>query len=255
MPLKVRFKILAAVIAGLALVWLLGAFVSGWLALVVGILGLLYAEMINPRWNFFGPAILDVKSQSSLKSPAVAITFDDGPSPWTLSILDTLKKENVRATFFLLGINIERYPEIARQIENDGHTIGTHGYSHTKYHLKSLSFIRSDLNRADEVFKKIGLRAPKLVRFPHGVKNVFAVKEVQSRGLKLCSWGRGVWDSKNPGVTLIVERALKLNTGEILLLHDGAGAAQNVDRQQTAESLGLIIQGLRAKGFHFVSLA
>lgn len=251
MPLSVKIKIAAAVLAALVVALILFElhFVLG---LIFVILALLYTEMINPRWNFFGPAILDVK-KTALN--AVAITFDDGPSEWTRDILRTLKEENVKATFFLLGANIDRHPEIAQQIVRDGHVIGCHGYSHAKYHLKSLDFIRDDLDQAFDAFQRAGLPKPTLIRFPHGVKNIFAVKEALRRNLKICSWGLGVWDSKMPGEDIIAERAKALKDGEILLLHDAYGAAAHPDRSQTAAALPKIIRHYKERGLGFVTLS
>jgi len=167
----------------------------------------------------------------------------------------TLKNENIKATFFILGANIDRHPEIARQIVNEGHTIGCHGYSHTKYHLKGLKFIREDLDQAFDAFSRAGLPAPSLIRFPHGVKNIFAVKEAMRRNLKICSWGLGVWDSKMPGEDVIAERAKALKPGEILLLHDGKGADLQPDRSQTAAALPKIIRDYKNRGYGFVTLS
>jgi len=250
MPLKVKFKIALAVLLALWLALFLFE-IHFFLGLIFSVVAVLYAEMINPRWNFFGRAVLDVKDQGA---QSVAITFDDGPSSWTLPILDILKKENVKATFFLLGKNVERHPEIAKRIVEEGHTVGYHGYSHTKFHRKGLEFIRDDLDRCVEAFQAANLKPQTLIRFPHGVKNIFAVKEIQRRGWTLCSWGKGVWDSKRPGVDIIVERAKDLKSGDILLLHDGDGVKENPDRSQTAEALGPIIQELKSRGFLFVTL-
>jgi peptidoglycan/xylan/chitin deacetylase (PgdA/CDA1 family) len=250
MPPHIRRKL--GIIIFLSILSISGIFYfSFWWGALTLVLALLYVEMIYPKWNFFGPAILKV----SATAPTVAITFDDGPSEWTLPILDSLKNENIKATFFLLGINVDRHPEIARRIEAEGHAIGYHGYSHTKFHFKSLKFIQADLDRCVLAFEKAGLSPKKLIRFPHGFKNIFAVCEIKLRGWTLCGWGRGVWDSKRPGVDLIVSRSLQLKGGEILLLHDGDGAKEKPDRSQTAEAILRIIQGLKNKGFQFTTLS
>lgn len=254
MPLNVRIKVALSIFLGIALLAALFNF-QMWAGVVGLVIGISYLEMIYPKWNFYVPAILNVKNRAAgHQKKAVAITFDDGPSEWTLKILETLKKENIKATFFLLGKNVERHPEIARRVEGEGHTIGYHGYSHTKFHFKSAVFIKDDLNLCVAAFERAGLRPKNLVRFPHGVKNIFSVREIKRRGWTLCGWGRGVWDSKKPGVDLIVKRSSKLHSGEILLLHDGDGAKENPDRSQTAEALPKIIQGLKSKGFEFVTL-
>jgi peptidoglycan/xylan/chitin deacetylase (PgdA/CDA1 family) len=251
MPLKVRLKIVLWVLASVALLIALAVWLSPFLALCLALVGILYGDMINPAWNFFGKALTHVKACGPR---AIALTFDDGPSPWTLPILDTLRAQQVKATFFLLGKNIERHPEIARRIVAEGHAVGMHAYSHTKLHWKGLNFIRQDLDACEAAFRAAGMAVPTLIRFPHGVKNLFAVKEIQRRGLKLCGWGLGIWDSKKPGVDVLVERAKKLKAGEILLLHDGDGAKENPDRSQTASALGPIIEAYRQQGYTFVTL-
>lgn len=250
MPRKVQFKVSLYLMLGLSLLLFLWA--SSWVAGLGGtLLGLFYVEMIYPKWNFFGPALLNVKS---LGKDRVAITFDDGPSEWTPQILDTLKREGVRATFFLLGKNIERFPEVARRIQSEGHSLGLHGYSHTKLHLKGRRFIVKEVDLCLKAFSEAQLRHQNLFRFPHGFKNFLGVSELKRRGLRLCGWGRGVWDSKRPGVDLIVHRSLQLRGGEILLLHDGDGAKSPCHRAQTAEAVSRIIQGLKTKGYSFVTL-
>ncbi len=250
MPLKVRLKVTFIVFAlcGLdLLLWVL-AWPLGLLFMLAALLG---AEMIYPKWNFFGKALLNVKKAGPR---AIALTFDDGPSEWTSKILDTLNTEKIKATFFLLGSNLLRHPEIARRIKNEGHGVGLHAFSHTKMHLKNPEFIKKELDQTEAAFKSLGIEHDNLFRFPHGFKNFFGVRELKRRGWILCGWGRGVWDSKRPGVSVIVERSLQLKAGEILLLHDGDGAKLNPDRAQTAEALSQIIRGLKDKGYQFVSL-
>lgn len=247
MPFPVRLKIIFYFFTFFIAIFFL--FKIHWgLGALLGILGILYLEMMWPKLNFFGKAITHVRNKDL---DAVALTFDDGPSLWTQLILDILKKENVKATFFLLGKNVERYPDIARRIEAEGHVIGYHGYLHEKYHWKGPGFIREDLEACVKAFKDAGVKAAPLVRFPHGFKNIFAVQEIKKRGWTLCAWGRGVWDSKKPGVEKIVERSLKLKAGTILLLHDGDGIRREPDRSETVEALSPIIQGLKAKGYYF----
>jgi peptidoglycan/xylan/chitin deacetylase (PgdA/CDA1 family) len=250
MPLNVRIKITIIALLVLAALTCLISF-SPWLALIAAIAGIFYLEMIYPKLNFFSSAILDVRDQGG---NAVAVTFDDGPSEWTSRILDTLRDQNVKATFFFLGKNLERYPEIAKRAQAEGHTIGIHGYSHTKFHFKGPEFIHDELDRCFKSFQSVGIKSAPLIRFPHGFKNFFAVRDARRRGLTICGWGKGVWDSKSPGVDVIIKRSLQLKAGEILLLHDGDGAKENPNRAQTAEALPEIIRGLKSKGFQFVSL-
>ena len=188
MPLKVRIKIIVVILLA-ALVGLALGFFSPWWGISFLILAILYAEMIYPKWNFFGQAILNVKDKGPHK---VALTFDDGPSPWTEDILDELKRRGVKASFFVLGKNVERYPEIAQRIKNEGHHLGVHAYSHQKLHWKGPEFIREELDKSETAFQRFGIAHDPLIRFPHGFKNIFCVLEAKRRGLQVCGWGRGV---------------------------------------------------------------
>ena len=82
---------------------------------------------------------------------AVALTFDDGPSPDTENLLDVLNDENVRATFFLIGKNVEQYPETVRRIVRENHEIGNHSFSHPIYLFKTARRTRDELERTQRV--------------------------------------------------------------------------------------------------------
>ena len=92
----------------------------------------------------FGPVLTHLPKGEN----AVSITFDDGPNPRaTPAILDVLRRERVRATFFVLGRHAERWPEIVRRMAIDGHQLGNHGYFHRKLHRRTAAYIRDDLTR------------------------------------------------------------------------------------------------------------
>lgn len=234
MPLKIKFQILLAVLIGVACLFLLWSWHwTAGLAFLIAVA--LYVEMIFPPLNFFSHAV------TKAKPGTLALTFDDGPSEWTPKILDALKDSGVKATFFLLGRHVDQFPEVAKRIADEGHSIGVHGYSHTKLHLQGPRFIRQDLEACIRSFERAGIKHDGLIRFPHGFKNFWAVGIARDLGLTVCSWTRGVWDSKNPGVDHIVSNAKDLKSGDILLLHDGDGNG-NRPREQTALSVPLILK-------------
>ena len=186
----------------------------------------------------------------------IALTFDDGPSPVaTPRILDTLRAEGVRATFFLLGPHAERWPEIARRVADDGHTVGNHGYYHRKLHLKGPSYVRADLTLGtDAIVRATGSR-PGYFRAPHGFRSPWVSAIARDLGQRTIGWTLGVWDSDRPGADVIARRAVDATRpGTILLLHDGDGYDPAGDRTQTADALPRIIQELRDRGYEFVGL-
>ncbi|PIR22859.1 MAG: hypothetical protein COV44_05920 [Deltaproteobacteria bacterium CG11_big_fil_rev_8_21_14_0_20_45_16] len=250
MPRTVKLKILAITLLSVGILIVLYG-IHLWLGLLGSIFGLYYLYTILPSWNLFAKSITNVRSLGPNK---VAVTFDDGPSLWTAKILDVLKTEDIKASFFVLGKNIERYPEITRRILSEGHCLGHHAYRHQKLRWRWLSQIRKEYDELTKVMASLQLKPDPLIRFPHGFKNPFCEWEARRRGWTICAWGRGVWDSRRPGVDVIVERSLKLKPGEILLLHDGDGDKENPDREQTYLALEKIIKGLKARGLEFVSL-
>jgi peptidoglycan/xylan/chitin deacetylase (PgdA/CDA1 family) len=188
--------------------------------------------------------------------PVVSLTFDDGPNPRaTPRILDVLRRERVRATFFVLGRHAERWPEIVRRAALEGHQLGNHGYFHRKLHRRTPAYVRDDLTRGTEqIVRASGVR-PRHFRAPHGFRSPWVTPIASSLGQRTVGWSLGVWDSARPGADAIAYRALEgMQAGSILLLHDGDGYDPDGDRLQTAEALPAIIEGLRGRGFRFTTL-
>jgi peptidoglycan/xylan/chitin deacetylase (PgdA/CDA1 family) len=188
--------------------------------------------------------------------PVVSLTFDDGPNARaTPRILDVLRRERVRATFFVLGRHAERWPELVRRAALEGHQLGNHGYFHRKLHRRTPAYVRDDLTRGTEqIVRASGVR-PRHFRAPHGFRSPWVTPIASSLGQRTVGWSLGVWDSARPGADVIAERALEgMQAGSILLLHDGDGYDPDGDRLQTAEALPAIIEGLRGRGFRFTTL-
>ncbi len=189
--------------------------------------------------------------------PVVCITFDDGPNPdATRAILDVLAREQVSATFFVLGRHAERWPDLVRRAADDGHQLGNHGYWHRKLHRRGPGYVRDDLTRGTEaIVEASGGVRPRHFRAPHGFRSPWVTPIARSLGQRTVGWSLGVWDSTRPGAGEIARRAVDgMRRGSILLLHDGDGYDASGDRMQTAEALPLIIHGLRARGFRFTTL-
>jgi peptidoglycan-N-acetylglucosamine deacetylase len=188
---------------------------------------------------------------------AVSITFDDGPNPRaTPLILDVLRRERVRATFFVLGRHADLWPDLVRRMAAEGHQLGNHGYWHRKLHRRGPGYVRADLTRGTEsICAASGLTAVRHFRAPHGFRSPWVTPIARSLGQRTVGWSLGVWDSARPGAAEIVRRAADgLRGGSILLLHDGDGYDAEGDRLQTAEALPSIVENLRARGLRFATL-
>lgn len=189
-------------------------------------------------------------------SDAVALTFDDGPNPdATPRVLDVLRREQVPATFFLLGRHVDRWPAIAARVAAEGHVIGNHGYHHRKLHRRGPGYVRLDIALgADSIERATGV-SPRLFRAPHGFRNPWVSGIAAELGQRTVGWTLGVHDSDRPGADVIARRVISgLRGGGILLLHDGDGYNSAGDRSQTAEALPAIIRGLKGAGLRFVAL-
>jgi peptidoglycan/xylan/chitin deacetylase (PgdA/CDA1 family) len=200
----------------------------------------------------FGPTLGKIPSDRKV----VALTFDDGPNPdATPLILDTLREKGVRATFFVLGSHVQRWPDLVQRIAHEGHQLGNHGYFHRKLHFKSPFYVSRDIRLGIRAIKRAGAPAPQLFRAPHGFRSPWTTPIASSYGERTVGWSLGVWDSDRPGADEIVRRTLDgVEPGSIILLHDGDGYNPDGDRMQTAAALPIIIDRLKEQGYEFVTL-
>lgn len=214
--------------------------------LISGVLTFQYSR----SWQnaFFLNPIYKIKGNEKV----VALTFDDGPSPTrTPALLDLLNKHSVKATFFLIGQNIEKYPEIAQAVYNQGHLIGNHSYSHPRLIFKSSSFVREQINKTEQLIKSLGQTEVTYFRPPYTSKYIILPLVLNSLNKELVT---GTYDPPSqyisPYNAINVANEVIVNTekGSIVYLHDG----KEDDQQQFIESVELIILGLKENGYKFV---
>lgn len=187
--------------------------------------------------------------------PAVALTFDDGPSESTPALLELLAEHKVRATFFMCGKNVRRVPAIARQVAAKGHEIGNHTDSHPRLDFHSPEFIYRELAIAQETIHVNTGAVPRLFRAPYGVR-WFGLRSAQRRlqlqGVVWTILGRDWrWPARRIS-RLIIRRA---SQGSIICLHDGRGIARAPDIRATLDALEFVIPALKEKGFTFETVS
>jgi peptidoglycan-N-acetylglucosamine deacetylase len=205
------------------------------------------------------PSYLTILHQGRGPEEGVAITFDDGPdSEWTPQILDILKAENVKATFFMIGSNMEKHPTLVERILAEGHMIGVHTYSHPNIALVSEERAHLEFNATQRLIESITGHSSILFRppynadtNPHDPDELVPVKLAQDMGYVTVTEDIDPEDWDEPGVGTMLERVKRgrVRGGNVVLLHDAGG-----DRSQTVEVLPRIIKYLNARGDRIMSL-
>ncbi|WP_269234148.1 polysaccharide deacetylase family protein [Flavobacterium flavigenum] len=154
----------------------------------------------------------------------IALTFDDGPSEFTLEVLELLKKYNAKATFFCIGKNIENHPEIVKQIIAEGHLVGNHSYSHSKFFdFYTEPTIRKELQKTDKLLEKFTSKKINFFRPPYGVTTPSIGRALKITGHKVIGWNIRSLDGGLKNEKLILNRIKKrVSPGGIVLLHDTA---------------------------------
>lgn len=211
----------------------------------------LYYATIYARSQWLGQTYWRGRRDSN----AVALTFDDGPSPDTEYVLAVLAEHHLRATFFMVGREVERFPDIARRVFLEGHEVGNHSYSHPLYLLQRRSQTLNQLRRAEDVIAEtIGVR-PMLSRPPYGVRTPAYFGAARALSLETVQWDVAGFDWKQRSSHQIAHSVLrKVRAGSIILLHDGDSAGKR-DRKNTVEALPLIIEGLKQRNLRVAPLS
>ncbi|MCK2214741.1 polysaccharide deacetylase family protein [Actinomadura sp. ATCC 31491] len=177
----------------------------------------------------------------------VALTFDDGPGPYTAELLDLLKREQVRATFFVVGGNAAAQPGLLRRMSDEGHLVGNHSWSHTDLSKQGNPKIADSLERTRSAVATAIGQAPTLVRPPYGAVSKGLRNVAREKGYALVTWDVDAMDQQGGATPDIADRGVRgAHPGAIILLHD-------IHRESVA-AVPDILKRLRGKGYSFVTV-
>ncbi|HEY8559611.1 MAG TPA: polysaccharide deacetylase family protein [Pyrinomonadaceae bacterium] len=184
----------------------------------------------------------------------VALTFDDGPTPQlTDEILGVLSEQNTKATFFLVGGDLEKNLEEGRKIVAAGHEVGNHSYSHTRMVFVTPSFVKAEIERTDALLRAAGYEKPLHFRPPYG-KKLFALPLYLSRNdRRTVTWDvePETFSENADSPESIVRRVLdNAKNGSIILLH-----VMHDPQKKSLRAVKPIIEGLKGKGFRFATVS
>ena len=184
----------------------------------------------------------------------VALTFDDGPNmDFTEKVLDVLRRENVKATFFVIGEKAYQFPLVLKDIAKDGHDIGNHTYYHSRITWLSDQKLLEEIQRTSDVVEHITGKRTEFFRPPFGSVDREKLRLIQNAGFKVVMWYGNAddfyhlsWGMRSP--QSITRRVMsQLWGGNIILMHD--------DSKQTVAALPMIIDEIRKRGYTFVTLS
>jgi peptidoglycan-N-acetylglucosamine deacetylase len=179
---------------------------------------------------------------------AIALTIDDGPNPiYTPQILRLLERYKVTASFSMIGVDVEWYPAIARDVAAAGHVITNHTWQHLDLPTLPAARARYQMDRATEAIHRVTGRVPAFFRAPYGNWDAVVLEHCRQTGMTPVDWSVDPRDWARPGVSSIVANILtNTRTGSIILEHDGGG-----NRSQTVAALKIVIPRLLDAGYHF----
>lgn len=179
----------------------------------------------------------------------VAISFDAcWGCEYTPDLLKVLKDHNIKTTFFLTGFWLEKHPDMVEKIDQNGHEIGNHTFTHPHLGTLSEEGIRKEIEKTHQLIKEISGQEPNLFRPPFGDYNNKVVKAIKDSGYKPIQWSIDSLDWKNIGKDSIVKRVTdRVHNGAIILFHNNG--------KYTAEALPEIIEQLQNKGYEIVPIS
>jgi peptidoglycan-N-acetylglucosamine deacetylase len=217
---------------------------------------LLTAVGMWPRSRMLGPNWTRLPADAAARGE-IAITIDDGPDPAvTPQVLDILDAHGVRATFFCIGKNVARYPDLCHEIVRRGHAVENHSDQHWwHFALQGVGGLTRELTAAQQTIAGVTGQAPLFFRAPAGLRSPLLDPALCRVGLRLASWTRRGFDTVERNPDTVLSRLLRgLRGGDILLVHDGNAARTATGRPVILEVLPQMLSAIRAAGLRPVTL-
>lgn len=205
----------------------------------------------SPRSQLLGPAIFRGPSGH----PAIALTFDDGPSESTPHLLDLLDQHHARATFFVCGHHVRRLPHIAREIAARGHELANHTFTHPPLYLRRAAFIQREVRDAQVAIADVTGARPAYFRPPYGVRWPGLAQVLRAADLRLVTWSAIGSDWRLPAPQIVQKLLPAASPGAIFCLHDGRELTPQPDIAATIEAVRVIIPRLGESGFYFPTVS
>ena len=184
------------------------------------------------------------------KSNGIAITFDDGPHPeFTPNILEILKARNIKATFFVLGLHLNKYLDFGKMIIQDGHEIGNHTFDHIDIKNHKIKDLQKSFQKTDMLISKLqNYNKKKIIRLPYGRFDLRLLLYALRHDIFIVGWTTDPMDSfiRNPSQLIDYVESLHIKNGDILLFHE--------DYKHTVQALPELLDRLIARGFKFLTI-
>ena len=177
----------------------------------------------------------------------VALTFDDGPHPeGTPAVLELLARADIKATFFLVGEQVERRPALAAEIAGQGHLIAVHGYRHRPQPAMTKKAVQQDVGRAVDAIESATQTRPEWHRPPYGLYSAAGLSAVRSQALRPLLWSRWGkdWRRFTTPARIASRATANVRPGDVILLHDADFYSSRGSHERTVEALSLIVREL-----------
>ena len=207
---------------------------------------------ILPILPICGEGVVKVYGGQDNSQMKIALSFDDGPHPKTTDkILDVLAKYGIKATFFVVGENVEYYSAAAIRAVREGHEIGNHSFSHGVCGIREYADIAEEMQKCDSLIYDITGKKPSLYRPPCGIYDLEVVNTAKKEGHSIILWSVDTLDWKNTPPEDIKRNVWQnVKGGDIILMHDYTSG-----RNTTCDALELMIPELLSAGYEFVTVS
>jgi peptidoglycan/xylan/chitin deacetylase (PgdA/CDA1 family) len=209
-------------------------------------------QTMSPTGQWYGQTFTGLPAGSK----KLALTYDDGPNdPHTLRLLEVLAKQEVQATFFLIGRYVKQRPDIAREIAQAGHVIGNHSFSHPNLILASAAQARAELQKCGQALYDAVGQHSRLFRPPFGGRRPVTLRCAHKLELEPVMWNVTGWDWSGKPAQYVEQKVQRqIRGGDVILLHDGGHAEFGTDRSQTVIATDRLIARYKAEGYNFVTV-